>query len=145
MTNTKQTNVRLSVMTRRQLDTLTESTGMSQSGVIQTAIDRMFQQKNLKMKQIIVRQEATENGMFSGDWSGVDMDASAEKFVDVLHAAIKEQHPDANVTVEAIDEPTMDPVVIDGFDYQDRDWVMSNVEDIINRTYQDDATWVVYK
>ena len=143
MTNTKQTNVRLSVMTRRQLDTLTESTGMSQSGVIQTAIDRMFQQKNLKMKQIIVRQEATENGMFSGDWSGVDMDASAEKFVDVLHAAIKEQHPDANVTVEAIDEPTMDPVVIDGFDYQDRDWVMSNVEDIINRTYQDFDAWVV--
>ena len=95
------------------------------------------------MKRIIVRQEATEDGMFSGDWSGVDMDASAEKFVDVLHAAIKKHHPDANVTVEAIDEPTMDPVVIDGFDYQDRDWVMSNVEDIINRTYEDFAAWVV--
>lgn len=49
MTNTKQTNVRLSVMTRRQLDTLAESTGMNQSEVIQTAIDRLYQQEKQTM------------------------------------------------------------------------------------------------
>lgn len=43
MTRTKQTNIRLSVFTRRQLDTICRITGMNQSEVIQTAIDRFYQ------------------------------------------------------------------------------------------------------
>ncbi len=43
MTKTKQTNIRLSVFTRRQLDTICRITGMNQSEVIQTAIDRFYQ------------------------------------------------------------------------------------------------------
>jgi hypothetical protein len=139
----QQLNIRASALTIGQLNWLAARWGTNQTETITVAVDRAYRQENLKMKRIIIRQEATEDGMFSGDWNGVDMDASAEKFVDVLHAAIKAHYPDANVTVEAIDEPTMDPVVIDGFDYQDRDWVMSNVEDIINRTYQDFDAWVV--
>ena len=43
MTRTKQTNIRLSVFTRQQLDTICRITGMNQSEVIQTAIDRFYQ------------------------------------------------------------------------------------------------------
>ncbi len=42
MSNTKQTNMRLSVFTRRQIDTLQRLTGMSQSEVIQMAVDRLY-------------------------------------------------------------------------------------------------------
>ena len=42
MTRTKQTNIRLSVFTRQQLDTLSRITGMNRSEVIQTAIDRFY-------------------------------------------------------------------------------------------------------
>ena len=71
MTNTKQTNVRLSVMTRRQLDTLSEVTGMNQSKVIQTAIDRMYQQENKMSNYIHIYLNTSEDAMMgSAGWNG---------------------------------------------------------------------------
>ena len=51
MTNTKQTNIRLSVFARRQLDALCQATGMSQSEVIQTALDRFHQSEMIQAWQ----------------------------------------------------------------------------------------------
>lgn len=67
MTRTKQTNIRLSVFTRRQLDTICRITGMNQSEVIQTAIDRFYQTpeiygeiKNPFLEMAEYREEETE-------------------------------------------------------------------------------------
>lgn len=67
MTRTKQTNIRLSVFTRQQLDTLSRITGMNQSEVIQTAIDRFYQspeiytQINQPFKEMAEYEEETED------------------------------------------------------------------------------------
>lgn len=47
--STKQTGIRLPELTQRQLSALCESTGMNQSAVMVTAIDRMYQQENRTM------------------------------------------------------------------------------------------------
>lgn len=143
MSNTRQTGIRLPELTQRQLSALCESTGMNQSSIVIMAIDRMYRQEKQTMKTINVKIDVTEDGMFSGDWSGVDMDASAEKHIEMVYAAIKQQFPDANVSVEGINEPTMTPVEVDGFAYSDRDYMLSAVEDTINRCYQDFDAWVV--
>ena len=51
MSRTVQTNIRLSIMARRQLDALCEATGMSQSEVIQTALDRFHQSEMIQAWQ----------------------------------------------------------------------------------------------
>lgn len=45
MTKEKVTTYRLGTMTLNQIDNLAESTGMSKANVVQTAIDRMYQQE----------------------------------------------------------------------------------------------------
>lgn len=52
MTRTTQTNVRLSAMARRQLDALCAATGMSQSEVIQHALDRFHQTEMIQAWQV---------------------------------------------------------------------------------------------
>ena len=51
MTRTVQTNIRLSIFARRQLDALCDATGMSQSEVIQTALDRFHQSEMIQAWQ----------------------------------------------------------------------------------------------
>ena len=52
MTRTVQTNIRLSIFARRQLDQLCAATGMSQSEVIQTALDRFHQAEMIQAWQV---------------------------------------------------------------------------------------------
>ena len=93
--------------------------------------------------KITVRENITEDGIFLGDWSGVNKAVSAAKYIKKLEAAVTAAFPDADVTVEAIDEPTLSPLVVvgDGY-YQERD-TMETLEYIVNQAYQDFASWVV--
>lgn len=98
--------------------------------------------------RIIVRQDITEDGMFSGDWGDVDMDASAQKYLDTIQAKIEAKYPDADVDVEGIEQPTMSPVEIitDSYereDYYTVQYAQATVEDIMNDVYNDFETWVV--
>lgn len=52
MTKTTQTNIRLSIFARNQLDALCAATGMSQSEVIQTALDRFHQSEMIQAWQV---------------------------------------------------------------------------------------------
>lgn len=52
MTRTIQTNIRLSIFARRQLDALCNATGMNQSEVIQTALDRFHQSEMIEAWQV---------------------------------------------------------------------------------------------
>ena len=47
---TKQTGIRFPELTQRQLSALCETTGMNQSAVVITAIDRMYHQEKQTMK-----------------------------------------------------------------------------------------------
>ena len=49
------TSIRLPDLTTQQLAALIKSTGMTQSEVISTAIDRMYQEENMNAKQLIDR------------------------------------------------------------------------------------------
>lgn len=101
MTNTKQTNVRLSVMTRRQLDTLTELTGMNQSEVIQTAIDRMFQQENKVSNYIHVYMTTDEDSMTGPEgWGEYNEKDSVDAFAQQVEQAIIAAYANVDVEVE---------------------------------------------
>lgn len=101
MTQTKQTNVRLSMMTRRQLDSLTELTGMSQSEVIQTAIDRMYQQENKMSNYIHVYLNTSEDTMMGSEgWNGYDEKDSVNAFAQQVEQEVIAAYPDAEVEVE---------------------------------------------
>lgn len=94
-------------------------------------------------KAIIINQDVTDDGMFSGDWSGVDMDASAEKYTDMVLAQVAERFPDASVTVNSVTEATQNVIVLDGYVYPEYDEVYSVVEDVMSRIYNDFESWVV--
>ena len=101
MPNTKQTNVRLSVMTRRQLDTLSEVTGMNQSKVIQTAIDRMYQQENKMSNYIHIYLNTSEDAMMgSAGWNGYDEKDSINAFAQQVEQEVIATYPNAEVEVE---------------------------------------------
>ena len=101
MTNTKQTNVRLSVMTRRQLDTLAESTGMNQSEVIQTAIDRMFQQERKMSNYIHVYMTTDEDSMTGPEgWGEYNEEDSVNAFAQQVEQAVIAAYPSTEVEVE---------------------------------------------
>lgn len=66
----KQTGIRLPDLAQRQLEALCKATGMNQSAVMVTAIDRMFQQENRQMKaQTVIENVAASiaEGIISGD------------------------------------------------------------------------------
>lgn len=54
---TKQTGIRLPELTQRQLSALCESTGMTQSAVMITAIDRMYQQHQQENRQMSANRQ----------------------------------------------------------------------------------------
>ena len=60
MTTTRSTHVRLPVQAQQQLERLIEATGLTQTGVIVTAIDRMYQQHQQErtMQYLIHRDPA---------------------------------------------------------------------------------------
>ena len=47
MSKSQQTNIRLSVFSRQQLNTLVRLTGMSQAEVIQLALDRLYMSEEM--------------------------------------------------------------------------------------------------
>ena len=47
MSKSQQTNIRLSVFSRQQLNTLVRLTGMSQAEVIQMALDRLYMSEEM--------------------------------------------------------------------------------------------------
>ncbi len=94
-------------------------------------------------KDIIINQDITEDGLFSGDWANVDTDASAEKYTDMVLAQVSERFPDASVTVNSVMEATLDIIVLDGYVYPEYDEVYGVVEDVMNRIYSDFGSWVV--
>lgn len=57
MIRTVQTNIRLSIFARRQLDALCDATGMSQSEVIQMALDRFHQSEMIQAWQVADNDE----------------------------------------------------------------------------------------
>lgn len=93
--------------------------------------------------QIVINQDVTEDGMFSGDWSGVDLDASADKYTELVLAQVVERFPDASVTVNSVTTATREIIVLDGYVYPEYDEVHSVVEDVMNRIYNDFDAWVV--
>ena len=98
--------------------------------------------------KIVVRQDITEYGMFSGDWGDIDMDASAQKYLDTVLAKIEADFPDAEVDVEGIEQATLTPVEIITDSYETEDYhavqyTHAAVEDILNDVYNDYETWVV--
>ncbi len=93
--------------------------------------------------KITVRENITEDGIFLGDWSGVNKAVSAAKYIKKLEAAVTAAFPDADVTVEAIDEPTLSPLVVVGDGYYQEEWAMRILEEIIAKVFQDFASWVV--
>ena len=117
MTNTKQTNVRLSVMTRRQLDTLAELTGMNQSEVIQTAIDRMYQQENKMSSYIHVYMTTDEDSMTGAEgWGEYNEKDSVNAFAQQVEQAIMAAYPGVDVDVETYAAKRSITSDIDGID-----------------------------
>ena len=98
--------------------------------------------------KIKVRECITEDGIFAGDWSGVDQDASAQKYIDILTERITAEFPDAEIDVEGINEQTLTPVdvITDRFETEDFNTVQraeDTISNIIADVYQDYKSWVV--
>jgi len=93
--------------------------------------------------KITIRECVTEDGIFSGDWTGVNLAASADKYIDRLDAAVRAAYPTADVSVEGVTEPSLSPLVVVGDGYYQEEWAMRILEEIIAKVFQDFASWVV--
>lgn len=94
------------------------------------------------MKKIVIYQDVTEDGLFNGDFTGVDFTKSREKFVNLLMKAMRNRFPKCDIEIVELYQSTMKSVEISGFDRKDFDYTLSLAEVIIGEVYSD-FQWIV--
>lgn len=91
--------------------------------------------------------------MFWGDWSGVDVDASIQKYADAVMSQVSSRYPDASVSVnvfQAEPDVTLAPrprraLIVEGYPQPASEHIDSDVAKTMTEIWNDRPTWIVNK
>jgi hypothetical protein len=96
------------------------------------------------MKKIVIYQDVSEDGLFSGDFTGVDFDSSRSKFIYLLSKVLHKRFPKCEIQINQVYYSTMKSVLIYGFSEKEYNYTLSLIEVIIQEIYSD-FKWIVMK
>lgn len=100
------------------------------------------------MKKHIVINLTVES-MFWGNWSGVNIDASIQKYANAVMAQVSSRYAEANVRVTVFQDesapeyPPRKTLTLFGYVYPESEYVSAKVTQIMSDLWNDRSAWIV--